>query len=230
MEADFIRHLRKLTPAKNRPLTTLAFAQSLDGCLTRTAGTPTRLSGEETLTLTHSLRAAHDAILVGVGTVLADNPRLSVRRVAGENPRPIIMDSQLRTPLDARFIQSHPNPWIATSTRACQDKACAFKNKGIRILRLDTLPNGWVDPNALTQLLRAERVRTLMVEGGAHILTSFLQHRLADYLVATLSMSLLGGLHSLLSLPAGDQPPSLTDWKSQRIGEDLVVGGFLKWD
>ncbi len=76
-----------------RPLVTLSYAQSLDGSIADRPGRPLSLSGSQSLTLTHGLRASHDAILVGIGTVLADNPRLNVRLVTGESPQPVIVDS-----------------------------------------------------------------------------------------------------------------------------------------
>jgi len=78
-----------------RPLVGLCFAQSIDGCLAAQRGQPTALSGPASARLTHQLRAAHDAMLVGVGTVLADNPHLTVRHVAGRSPQPVILDSRL---------------------------------------------------------------------------------------------------------------------------------------
>ena len=224
----FLAHLAGKTPV-TRPITTLAYAQSLDGSLTRTPGSPTRISSEAALTFTHQLRAAHEAILVGVGTVLSDNPRLNVRRVTGPNPRPIVMDSRLRMPLDAKLLDSHPEPWIATTSQAPESQQEAFEKKGVRIILVDSLPNGWVNPTALQSILVQEGIKTLMIEGGAHILTSFLQHRLADYLIATVSMQLIGGLHSLLGLPAGYAAPKLNPWHSASLGEDLIIGGNLQW-
>lgn len=225
----FLEQLAALPPSGTRPVTTLAYAQSLDGSLTRTPGSPTRISSEESLTFTHQLRSAHDAILVGIGTVLSDNPRLNVRRVPGKNPRPVIMDSKLRTPLDANLLSSHPEPWIATTQDACPDKTKAFESRGVKVIQVHSLPNGWVDPVALQALLIKRGVNSLMVEGGAHILTTFLQHRLADYLLATISMKLLGGLHSLLGLPAGHAAPQLHEWHTVSLDEDLIVGGKLLW-
>ncbi len=92
----------------------LCYAQSLDGCLAEARGRPTALSGPESGRLTHRLRSLHDAILVGVGTVLADDPRLTVRGVRGPSPQPVILDSRLRTPPDAYLVAQHPRPaWIA---------------------------------------------------------------------------------------------------------------------
>ena len=225
---SFLAHLSNRVPP-DRPITTLAYAQSLDGSLTRTPGSPTRISSEESLTFTHQLRAAHEAILVGVGTVLSDNPRLNVRRVTGPNPRPIILDSRLRMPLDANLLEGHPEAWIATTPHAPRERVQAFEDKGVRVFEVEALPNGWVNPASAQKRLRDEGIQTLMIEGGAHILTSHLQHRLADYLIATLSMQLIGGLHSLLGLPAGYAAPKLSPWHSAVLGEDLIIGGNLQW-
>ena len=90
---------------EKRPFVTLCYAQSLDACLSSSPGKPLALSGPETLTLAHSLRASHDAVMVGIGTVLSDNPRLTVRHVAGRNPLPVVLDSRLRIPLDFSLLR-----------------------------------------------------------------------------------------------------------------------------
>jgi GTP cyclohydrolase II len=84
----------------------LCYAQSLDGSLAAVPGRPLAPSCIETLTLTHRLRAAHEAVMIGIGigTVLSDDPRLTVRHGAGRNPRPIVLDSQLRIPLDCDLL------------------------------------------------------------------------------------------------------------------------------
>mmetsp|Transcript_34521 Transcript_34521/g.55844 ORF Transcript_34521/g.55844 Transcript_34521/m.55844 type:complete len:147 (+) Transcript_34521:57-497(+) len=101
---------------QNRPFVTLTYAQSLDGSISAERGSPLLLSGKESMTMTHALRAAHDAILVGVGTLIADDPSLNVRHVNGTNPRPIILDSSLRMPLNRKLFTSSTcvRPIIAT--------------------------------------------------------------------------------------------------------------------
>ena len=89
-EAFYRRH--------RRPFVTLSYAQSLDGSIATAAGQPLRISSPQSMIMTHALRAAHDAILVGINTVLADDPSLTVRLDEGNNPQPIVLDSQLRMP------------------------------------------------------------------------------------------------------------------------------------
>ena len=96
------------------PFVTLTFAQSIDGSIALRRGEPLLLSGAESMKMSHELRALHDGILVGIGTVIADNPSLTTRLVKGSNPRTVILDSQLRTPLEKRkktkeLRQVYPN-------------------------------------------------------------------------------------------------------------------------
>ncbi len=101
-----------------RPFVTLTYAQSLDGSIAGEGNRPLSLSCESALALTHELRAAHDAILVGIGTVLADNPRLNVRLVNGEDPRPIVVDSRLRIPRNVNLLESGRAVWLAATSAA----------------------------------------------------------------------------------------------------------------
>ena len=81
------------------PQVTLTFAQSLDGSIAAVRGQPLALSSAETMVITHRLRAMHAAIVVGVGTLVADDPSLTTRLVEGPSPRPVVLDASLRTPL-----------------------------------------------------------------------------------------------------------------------------------
>jgi 3,4-dihydroxy 2-butanone 4-phosphate synthase/GTP cyclohydrolase II len=215
-----------------RPLVTLSYAQSLDGCITAKRGQSLAISGPQSLALTHQLRAAHDAILVGLGTVLADNPRLTVRLVDGNDPQPVVADSRLRFPLDANLLRNHPlSPWIATGLAAEQDRQRALEGAGARVLRLPLNTHGQVKLVALLECLAELGIDSLMVEGGARIITSFLRERLADLLVLTISPMLVGGLHAVDNLGETDPAlfPRLSRARCERLGEDLVLWGELAW-
>jgi 3,4-dihydroxy 2-butanone 4-phosphate synthase/GTP cyclohydrolase II len=215
-----------------RPFVTLTYAQSLDGSIAADPGQPLSLSGPQSLLLTHYLRAAHDAILVGIGTVLADNPLLSVRLVEGRNPQPVIVDSQLRFPLEANLLRRHPlSPWIATSEQADRQRQRRLEAAGARVLRLPTTPGGHIDLLALLDHLGTCGLNSLMVEGGARIITSFLADRLANYLVLTVVPRLVGGVHAVGSLGqvGASRFPALRHSGHQRLGEDLVLWGDLAW-
>ncbi len=216
--------------SSGRPFVTLSYAQSLDGSIATRSGRPLALSGPESMTLTHSLRACHDAILVGIGTVLADNPRLTVRLVAGKNPQPVIVDSRLRFPPYAELLRHPRPPWIATTQEADHKRQEALEAAGARIFRLPSA-NGWVDLDCLLKLLSDLGLNSLMVEGGAQVITSFLVSRLVDQMVLTIAPWLVGGLRVVENVGPSHLPhlPRLRHLSYARLGEDLVVRGEPDW-
>jgi 3,4-dihydroxy 2-butanone 4-phosphate synthase/GTP cyclohydrolase II len=215
--------------AQDRPYVTLSYAQSLDGSITARRGEPMAISGPESLEMTHRLRAEHDAILVGIGTVLADNPLLSVRLVDGLNPQPVIVDSQLRCPLHARLLQNHHAPWIATTEDADIGRQHALESAGARVLRLPSNNIGQVDLQHLLLKLSQLGINTLMVEGGAAIISSFLSSHLVDRLVLTIAPMLVGGLNAVEPHHEGNGSPfpRLYRTRYQKLGNDIVLLGDL---
>lgn len=188
-----------------RPFVTLSYAQSLDGCLTLHQGSASPVSSHNSMVITHQLRAAHDAILVGIGTILADNPRLNVRLAPGDSPRPIVLDSQLRIPRDAAFIAQQRDPLIATTTHAPQARRQLFQQKGIQLMTLPPDPTGRVELPALLTQLAASGINSLMVEGGATVLTSFIRQQLFNRVIVTIAPVFAAGYHAI-------QPMGFTHW------------------
>jgi len=214
------------TDASTRwPCVTLSYAQSLDGSIAGCNGETLGISGGLALDFTHRLRAMHEAILVGVNTVLTDNPRLTVRRVEGPNPRPVVVDSHLRIPLDSRLVQRRDAATIvATTEGACSEKAALLAACGAEVWFLPKTPCGRVDLPALFSRLGAEGITSVMVEGGASIITSVIESDLADQLVVTVAPRLLGGVRAIGSLEgAGVARPGLVRVRYQLAGDDLLV-------
>ncbi len=214
-----------------RPFVLLTYAQSLDGSVTGVAGKPMHFSGPDSGAMTHRLRAAHDAILVGIGTVIADNPRLTVRLSEGTDPQPVILDSTLRFPLDA-YLLKNPElpPWIATTERAPAYRRRELEMAGARVISLPSTPNGWVDLPPLLECLAGEGIKSVMVEGGPRVITSFLAERTVDHLVLTVAPVVVGGLRAVGDLDSlGVQRPRLLNMGYQRLGDDLVVWGDPDW-
>ena len=214
------------------PFVTLSYAQSLDGSLTTRQGTSYPISAPAALTMTHSLRAAHSAILVGIGTVLADDPALTVRLTPGDSPQPIILDSHLRTPPDARLLCGQHSVWVATTPVGAQSsRRRRLEQAGARIFTLPADEAGRVDLAALPDCLAAEGVRSLMVEGGARILTSFLERGLADYAVITIAPVFLGG-YGLIQPAQGQDAfrsvtPRLRNVQQVQLAGDTVLWGEI---
>ncbi|MCX5893346.1 MAG: GTP cyclohydrolase II [Deltaproteobacteria bacterium] len=209
------------------PLVTLSYAQSLDGSVADRPGRPLTLSGSQSMIMTHGLRAAHDAILVGIGTVLADNPRLNVRLVTGKSPQPVIVDSRLRFPPYANLLRNGRTPWIVATEGADPERRQALEAIGARVFCLPGT-NGLVNLETLLQHLGDLNIDSLMVEGGAQIITSFLSSRLVDQIILTIAPLLVGGLRVVDSLGRG-RFPRLSNLTYQRLGEDLVLMGEPEW-
>lgn len=215
----------------DRPLVTLSYAQSLDGSIAARRGKRTLISGPESLQLTHMLRARHDAILVGIGTVLSDDPQLTVRLVVGQNPQPVIVDSRLRCPVSAQILRAGRQPWIFTTTTADAGRQAALEQVGAEVIRLPADERGMVNLAAVLGYLHDHAVRRVMVEGGARVISNFLATHQADRLVLTIAPLLLGGLSAVdhLGHVNGRGIPRLRKSVIQAYGRDMVLFGELVW-
>lgn len=205
-----------------RPLVTLTYAQSINGTITHQRGTVTAISGEESLVMTHRLRADHDAILVGINTVLSDDPQLTVRLVKGTNPQPIVLDSHLRFPLTAKLLAS--NPLIATTVSAESPPAQALTAQGATILQLPADEGGRVSLPALLAQLGRWGVSRLLVEGGGEVITAFLAQQLVDSVVITIAPTFLGG-YQVIRAPI--PVTRLNNVQMWRMGNDMVIVGDI---
>jgi riboflavin-specific deaminase-like protein len=169
---------------------TVHYAQSLDGRLATRTGDSQWIGGAASLRLAHQLRAEHAAVLVGVGTVLADNPRLTVRLVEGPSPRRIVVDSTLRMPLDCHLLTDGAAPTlVATTERAAPARVAALRSGGIEVLTLRADPRGRVDLSCLLEQLETD---SLLIEGGGGIITSALSQKLVQRLVICISPKVIG--------------------------------------
>ena len=217
-----------------RPFVTITYAQSLDGSIASPDGRPLTISGPESLSFTHQLRAIHDAILVGIGTVLSDNPRLNVRHSEGTHPQPIVLDTKLRMPTDAEILSCDgPGPIIATNQESPADRQTALEERGATVIRLNCNQDG-ICLQSLLDALAERNVKSVMVEGGTEILTSFLKQRRVHYLIATIAPTLIGGksvLHSLRDESEENASfPQLQNIQYRWLGDDLILEGEPSWE
>jgi 3,4-dihydroxy 2-butanone 4-phosphate synthase/GTP cyclohydrolase II len=210
---------------REKPFVTLTYAQSLDGALAGGDGSRLILSGRQSMEMTHKLRANHQAILVGIGTVLADDPQLTVRLVAGTNPQPVVLDSLLRIPLESYLIAKHPlKAWIMCSKAAPVEREKALVERGHKVYRLGN-SGAKLDLEEACSVLTDNGVETLMVEGGMEIINKFLEANLVDRVVITISPRYTGGR----KLDSGMRIlPDLIDVSNLQLGDDIVVEGYVK--
>jgi len=209
------------------PFVTVKFAQTLDGRIAA-AGSSRWISSPESRKLAHRLRTHHDAILVGLGTVLADDPELTVRLARGRNPTRIILDSRLRIPLEARVLADQPaaRTLVAATPAADKEKLAALRKMGIEVVTVPPDAQGKVDVRELLKILAQRQVSSVLVEGGAETITSFLRLGLADKLVVFIAPKILGkGTDSVGELNITDisRALKLSFERVYRSGEDIVV-------
>ena len=224
-----LESLAATSPPRSRPLVILAWAQTLDGSVAWRDGAPLAISSEASFRFTHHLRAFCDGILVGIGAVLADDPRLTVRDVPGDHPQPIVLDTHLRLPLDARLL-SHPrSPWLLTGPKPPPQRMARLSSRGARVIPLPRSSEGRIDLRAALTVMWSSGIQRLMVEGGPTVHASFLRARLADWVIVTIAPKLLGGLQALT--PVGDSRrslPQIQQMQSMQLGRDLLVWGRLE--
>ncbi|CAG8789094.1 38371_t:CDS:2, partial [Gigaspora margarita] len=192
--------------SKNGPIVTLTYAQSLDGRISGHHGQQLALSSEESFIMTHRLRTLHDGILVGIGTLLNDNPRLTARLLGpGElestinQPRPIILDSQLRFPLSSNVLQQskmngRKSPLIFTSYEHDSAKRKLLEQEGVVVVPIKSNKNGQLSITHLLSTLCSPpfSINRLMVEGGAKVIQSFLKSNVVDLLIVTIAPIFIG--------------------------------------
>jgi diaminohydroxyphosphoribosylaminopyrimidine deaminase/5-amino-6-(5-phosphoribosylamino)uracil reductase len=187
----FLRRIRD-----HRPLLTLKLATTLDGRIATRAGESQWITGRQSRRAAHALRATHDAIMVGAGTVLADNPSLTCR-LPGARTRPlvrIIADSHLRTPLTSALLSTarEQPTWFLTRQGADPDRARAVLSCGAELLPCHPAEPGVDLADALRQLA-ARGLTRLLVEGGAHIAAALLRADLVDRIAWFHAPAIIGG-------------------------------------
>jgi diaminohydroxyphosphoribosylaminopyrimidine deaminase/5-amino-6-(5-phosphoribosylamino)uracil reductase len=222
---------------QQRPWVTLKVAATLDGFIAppgRPTGQVHWITGPAARQAAHELRVAHDAILVGAGTVLADDPQLTARDVAGASPdRPlrVILDGRLRTPASAKILRTGgTRPLVIGAHGRKADPAMGarirrLERAGAEVLLLPAGRDRHLPLDAVLRTLAEREVQSVLVEGGSHVLGAFIAARLVDSVAWFLAPRLAGAGVTLVS-GAG------LDWKSpivlgpptiRRVGDDLLV-------
>jgi GTP cyclohydrolase II len=188
---DVLGLIGQVRPRARRPAVVLKYAQTLDGRIATASGDARWISGEQERTVSHALRAASDAVMVGVGTVLADDPQLTVRMVPGASPTRVVLDSTLRLPDDARVLDDDAPTVILTTARAEPAKRAALQARGV-IVHVIAERDGRVDLDEALACLRQLGLQLVLVEGGAGVITALLRARAVDRLIAAIAPLVIG--------------------------------------
>ena len=220
--------------ADPRPVVTVSYAQTLDGRLATAGGSSQWISSSESLRFAHTLRAKHEAIMVGAGTACRDDPRLTVRLVPGKDPLRVVVDSTLRTPLTAAVLANGAaaGTVLAVTERASDDRCAEASHLGATILRLPADTEGRVNLKALLSELYAWDVSSVLVEGGAALITSLLCDRLVDRLAVCIAPKILGsGIEAVGDLGICELNDSLAliDTSIIPYGVDVVLDSRIEY-
>ena len=222
---------------RGRPFLTLKAAASLDGKIATRSGQSRWITGEEARDAGHQFRNKVDAILVGVETVLKDDPLLTARP-GGAEGKPlmrVVLDSKLRTPAHARILapRSGSSTILAATDAAPPAKEEALREAGAEIIRGEADPEGRVSLAPLLELLGSRGVRHILAEGGGRVHGSFLREGLADRLLYFLAPLVMGDHEAPGAVSGLDEEklqslPGLFNVTHEVLGNDLLIQGYFK--
>jgi len=227
LNAAFFKYTRT-----GQPFISLKIAQTLDGRIATASGESKWITSSDSRKYVHKMRAQNDVVLVGLGTVLKDDPGLSVRLVKGVNPKRVVLDSELRLPLDAKLLSDNhiEKTIIATTSKASPEKVKQIRDRGATVLKIAGDNNGQVNLLKLMKKLGQEGIISVLVEGGAKVFSSFLKAKLVDKLFIFIAPKILGdGLNAIQNLELNRLSDSLKlhETHIRKIGEDYLLTGNL---
>ncbi len=212
------------------PFVHLKIAQTLDGRIATRSGDSRWITDETARRMVHQWRATHDAVLVGIGTVLKDNPRLTVRHVEGRQPWRVVLDTHLRIPLEAHLVTDEwrERTIIFHSEAADPQKQQALQQRGVRLLTVPVTDSG-LSLDAVLQQLKSLNIAAVLVEGGQRVFTRWIAERRFDKLSVFIAPRIMGeGVAAIgdlgIDTVADTIPLQCVQW--QAVGSQWLVQGY----
>jgi len=214
------------------PFVTVKYAQTLDGRIATSTGQSQWISSPASLKFAHQLRALHDAVLVGIGTVFKDNPELTVRRVKGRNPLRIVVDSNLAISPEANVLRNlaQAPTMIVTVKNAADPRFQKLVRTGAEVITVDADEQKRVSLKKLFRLLAARNISSVLIEGGAQMVTTALKEDLVDRLVTIIAPKIIGkGIEAIGDLHIRDleEAKMLSVRSLIKKGADVIMDSRL---
>ncbi|MGC8816512.1 MAG: 2,5-diamino-6-(ribosylamino)-4(3H)-pyrimidinone 5'-phosphate reductase [Candidatus Hadarchaeum sp.] len=207
-----------------RPYVILNAAMTLDGKIA-TAGGDSKISSAADLTRLHRLRSRMDAVMVGAGTILADNPSLTVRRVKGRNPARVVVDGRARIPHGAKILDNSAKTIVAVSSVADAEKVERLRQAGAEVIVFE---GEKIDLRRLLEELYRRGIRKLLLEGGSTLNWDMISQGLVDEIQITIAPRIVGGVEAK-TLVGGTGFSRVKDGvrlklsKVSRVGSDVLL-------
>ncbi len=216
-----------------RPFLALKTASSIDGKIATYQGESQWITNSDSRQYVHQLRRQYSAILVGINTVIADNPKLNIRlpKTKVRQPLRIVLDSSLRIPLDAKILNtSSSETWVASTPKASPRKIKQLENLGVKVL-ICPEENGQIDLHFLIEALGKANIDSLLIEGGGNVNFSFLKAQLVDKIYAFIAPILIGGSEAKTSLEGSgfsklSDAISINNIHYRRFKNDLLIEAY----
>ncbi len=203
------------------PYVTVKIAQSLDGMISIRKGMRTQITSKESMKYVHQLRAEYDVVLIGAGTVKIDDPELSVRLTKGRNPKRIIIDGKLNSPLNSRVFNSDDaeNTYIFSSRNSNKMKKKKLAERGVKIFELKE-KDGIINLKSVLKVLGKEKISSVLVEGGKNIFSNFIENTLFDDIMLITAPKYFGKGLASVSL---NKERKLNVTAMEKLGEDVKI-------
>lgn len=225
LNAGFLKRIER-----GLPLVTLKVATTLDGKIATHTGDSQWITGEAARAAAHLLRANHDAVMIGVGTALADNPELTCRLpgLEGHSPVRIVLDGRLRTPLTSRLVSSAATAptWIVTLPEADRGRRRAYTDAGVEVITCAADSDGSLDMAGVLAALAEKDLTRVLAEGGSRVTAALLRGGHADGMAWFRASGVIGAdglaVAAGLGVDALEQMPRAVRREARRLGEDLL--------
>ncbi len=213
-----------------RPLVTLKSATTLDGRIATRRGMSRWITGEAARARAHAMRARHDAVMIGIGTALADDPELTCRLPGLEHRSPvrIVVDSRLRLALTGKLVQSADRvpTWVLTLPEPDRERRQAHLDCGVEVIEVNADDDGNLDLDAALRTLGARGLTRVLVEGGAALAAALLRAGLADRLAWFRAPAVIGGdglpMAAAFGVEELAQAPAFRRLSVAEVGDDLL--------